>query len=175
MTSPMNKSRFSGLTSPSSWKIVTLSASPSVDAINLVLGTATYYSISVDDSVNVRSNITYSNGAIGQGYLYYQANGTLDLTITEDLGAPYGELQIMSGDEGLLSRQQLINLNVDLRDDYEGYLGHSGVGGDSNVIMLENVGWFYRSSAIYSTSTSEDPPIIYLSIRADVLFARLHD
>ncbi|MGY5852263.1 MAG: hypothetical protein RTU92_01695, partial [Candidatus Thorarchaeota archaeon] len=156
------------------WLKYTLRASPSVDAIELVLGTATYYSISVKDSVNVRSNITYSNGAIGQGYLYYQANGTLDLTITEDLGEPYGDFLIQSGDEGPPSRQQIINLNVDLRDDYNGFLSHSGVGGDSDVIMLENVGWSYYSPTIYR-SGSETTPLIRLSIRADVIYARLHD
>ena len=154
------------------WLKYTLRASPSVDAIDLVLGTATMYSISVEDSMNVRSNITYSNGAIGRGYIWYQANGTLDLTITEDLGEPYGELQIIAGHE---ARFETVNLNVDLRDEFEGHFYYSGVGGDSNVIMLHNVGWYYRIDDYYSTSQSDDPPLINIGIRADVIYAWLND
>ncbi|MGY5875819.1 MAG: hypothetical protein RTU30_08745 [Candidatus Thorarchaeota archaeon] len=41
--------------------------------------------------------------------------------------------------------------------------------------MLQNVGWYYRSPNVYSTSQSDDPPIIYLLIRSDVIYARLNN
>ncbi|MGY5875480.1 MAG: hypothetical protein RTU30_07025 [Candidatus Thorarchaeota archaeon] len=123
--------------------------------------------------MNVWSDITYSNGAVGQGYIWYQANGTLDLTITGDLSESHGELEVTVGTE--LLYKPTVFLNVDLRDEYDGLLSHSGVGGDSEVIMLQNVGWSYRSPNVYSTSLSDDSPFIRLIIRGDVIYARLHN
>ncbi|MGY5875479.1 MAG: hypothetical protein RTU30_07020 [Candidatus Thorarchaeota archaeon] len=61
------------------------------------------------------------------------------------------------------------NGGLDTSDAESDIIAVLSTGITSNVIMLQNVGWYYCSSAIYSTSTSEEPPIINLSIQADVI------
>ncbi len=104
--------------------------------------------------INVNASITYSNGVplsnvekMGFGSLYYEATGTLWLTVLEDVNPSKGGL------EGHIQNTDDLHLYIDLRDDMQGFLSMNDY---YRYYAMRIDGWYLRFDNGITTDYSTD-------------------
>ncbi len=120
-----------------------------IRSINLTLGTGVPYSLNVWGT-NLDSEIIYDNGALVDGTLTYQANGTLLVVVTEDI-VMSGNLDISGPTNTASIALSALYLDIDLPTGVGGEL-HLESFGSVPISFVDRVGWTWDGFEAYETA-----------------------
>ncbi len=141
--------------------------------IDIVLGTATWYDVTIWRGENLNTTIRFGNGAVlNRTDVDIYQTGIVRIAVDEHDGLTtidslYVTVRRPSGFTG----SSLVLLDIDLPEDYDGKLYTHG----APISFVERVGWGYLGNDIFGTPRNEDHPLVVINSVCDAIIARLID
>ncbi len=141
--------------------------------IDIVLGTATWYDVTIWRGENLNTTIRFGNGAVlNETWFDVGQTGILRIAVDEHDGlVTHGGMLISAriprGSDGPL----YVLLDIDLPEGYEGRLRTNY----APISFIERVGWGYYGKGIYATAETMKDPWIAFGFTCTSIVARLID
>jgi hypothetical protein len=141
--------------------------------VDVVLGTAAKYDITIQRCENLNTTVRYGNGAVlNETWFSAHQTGIIRIAVDEDDGlTTHGGMAIDAiiprGSQGQLH----VLLDIDLPEGYDGEL----LTNNAPISFVERVGWGYYGNGVFATAGTMEDPWIGIGCICTSILARLID